>query len=652
MQHRIMYTVLAAAALMAVAGSLWLTLAPVGRPSAELGPQPTRGTPAAQPVLAASEPNRGLAQRWAGRYALEFSSRVHTAGVQGGKELIQVSAQGQLQLTALPGATGEVWLAGRARGARLQANALALRVSDLGSEQSPLAIDADFAARVDTEGRVLEVRFAPGLPTGIQAMWTGVMRDLQFVVPPASSAGSWKADEANLNAEFTSSYQRQPDGSYAKRWSVATDGEKGKGALFTGQGDGRFAFADGHVRDARMEMSGGGRGLADVEMPRYTAQVSLRWLGPADAAWSRQVKPKQMVAFAGQTRPGREAKVPALPLSEFEAKVEAASAGKKLQDRADKRRHLTAVLRRDASVAQEVRTRLASGQLAEPVERTYIEAMVMADTPATQEAMVSLASDEAIDHRLVLQVLSGSLFFSHPGPAYVGALEQLSQDRQRSQRANASLLTLGAAVRATANDDPAEAERLHRKMLDRATPRILSGQVGIDAPGAMIDLNPADSRERASWLDGLGNAGQPEAASLVAQALQDENEMVRKSAAQALRFMPAKAVKSAMIKAMKQEESIFVREALLLAARYHGPEHQLDLVTKALRGDESEYVRLGAAYTVAVWTMEAPALNQVLQQALAGEKSSKVKESLLNYLQPGRTEPPFVPVGKIAGGQP
>jgi hypothetical protein len=78
----------------------------------------------------------------------------------------------------------------------------------------------------------------------------------------------------------------------------------------------------------------------------------------------------------------------------------------------------------------------------------------------------------------------------------------------------------------------------------------------------------------------------------------------------------------------------------------------LSLVTHALRDDYSEHVRLAAAFTMATWAVDTPALKAELTKALATEKSSKVQESLKNYLQPGRTAPPFVPVGTSPGGQP
>lgn len=646
---------------VAAAAGLWLVWGPGERAAPHAAEDPQREGPsgAATAHSPGARADRAALRRLAGRYAVKSSTQVQVQAQGKEKDLGTTRAEGELQLAELSSDATGTWMAARAREVKLEASEIALQINDLGGDRSPLAADAEFAVRLDADGRVSEVRFDPALPVGLQALWSGAMRDGQFVLPAEADGRAWQAQERNQNGEFRAHYQQQASGSYHKRWATAADPsapvsqqDSPAELLFISEGQGDFRFDGGQLARLSMELTLRGRGLGQVPMPQARGRLELQRLGQVDGRWASRLVPARLVAWDGQVKPRKQVADRPVNLGDFEAQVAAASGATKLQARADQRHLLTAALRRDPALVQAAGQRLASGQLAEPVERTYIEALVMADTPEAQQQLATLAGDRKTDERLAMQLLAGAIFAAHPSAEYLALLETLSRDRERPVRANGSLLVLGAAVRATAKYDEAAAAEQNQKLLRRATPRIASGQPGVFASQASVEVEVANARERAAWLDALGNAGQAESVPVIVQALSDPEDNVRKAAAHALRFMPAGKVKSAMIKAMKQEESIFVREALLLAARYQGPGAQLEFANKALRFDESAYVRLAAAYTVATWAMETPALYPLLQQALDSEKSEKVRESLKNYLQPGRVAPPFALAGQPAGGQP
>jgi HEAT repeat protein len=146
---------------------------------------------------------------------------------------------------------------------------------------------------------------------------------------------------------------------------------------------------------------------------------------------------------------------------------------------------------------------------------------------------------------------------------------------------------------------------------------------------------------RIGWLEALGNTGAPSALPTILASLEtDPDELVRAAAARALRFQDPQAAQPSMDKALLRDHSIHVRYELMHSARLMGPEAMQPLVERTLTADKSESVRLAAAYAIAVWMVSSPGLATVLQNALATEKSLKVRDSLMNYLTPGRVVPP------------
>lgn len=632
----------------------WLVWAPAGQPPGAADQQ-AAGAKAAGPGDRAADSSALPAgpARLAGNFRLDYSVRIELPAAAGGSRTAAVSLGGELQGVALTADVDGAWLALRARGAKLTADDLARQASGLGDAKVPAGLEEPFTVRFDHDGRVQEVRFGAGLPVGVQALWASLVRDLQFVVPARTDGRTWQTDEENVNARVQATYARRADGSFAKQWQTGNDG------MFAGSAEGEFRFATDHLATAHVRAEGRSGAGVGRKVGEFTSDIRLTWQGAGDARWARGLDPGKLLAFDAETAvPKASARAAEVALPDFEARVATAGAARSPHAVADERNTLARSIRARPAEAQAVRDRLRAGHLAEPVERAYIEALVQAGSPAAQSAMADLLGDAALDMAMQMRLLTGSAFFRAPDPAFVAALQSLADHRaERPELADGAKVTWGALIGHAARQDPAEGERLLRPMLDQATPRILYGQPGIAGSSQPPLTLAASAAERAAWLDGLGNAGLATSAPLVVQALQDQSDRVRKCAAQALRFLPPPAVKPAMVKAMKQEESIFVREALLLAARYQGPEHMLDFATHALKDDESEHVRSAAAFTIATWAADTPALKSVLQAALDTEKSDNVRESLKNYLQPGRTQPPFVPVGKgpaaaTLGGQP
>ena len=600
------------------------------------------------PAMRAETAPQTAAQRAAGRFSVAYTARLQLAASAGAPREATVQLQAELEVAAVPGdkqaPADTAWLAVRANRADLQASEVARTAAGLGDGTvPPQGLHTPFAVQLDSAGRVQEVRFAAAAAPGVRALWAGLVRDLQFVVPAGAEAKGWQASEENINAAFAAAYVRNPDGSYAKSWRTTAGGH------FAGGATGQFRFAKDHLAEANVRLDGVTGAGGEREFGRFQADVQLKWRGPCSGAWAADVKPELLAAFdPAQGMPQMPERPKALvALANFEADIAHAAAVRNLQDRAEARKALARAIRDTPAKATEVAERLRAGGMPEPVERAYIEALVEAGTPAAQASVAQLLHDTAVGDDLALRLLAGSALMRHPTGQFVAAVRGVAEGegKRPEQTALGAKVTWGALVGFAGQDDPVVGAQFGRELIDAATPRVLAGQPGHGSTAPVAGVVPASAAERAAWLDGLGNAGLPESAPLVLAALADTSDRVRKCAAHALRFLPAAAVKPAMVKAMKTEDSIFVREALLLAARWQGPADMLELARHALRDDVSEHVRLAAAFTIATWAADTPGLYPVLEQALQSEQADNVRESLKSYLKPNRTDAPWLPVG-------
>lgn len=648
-----------ALAALALALLLWpladrpATTATAPRPPAT----PKWKAPAAIPNVTSAAPRTDTSL--AGRYDLRYELDLRL-GAAAGPVPAGVRLQGTVEVAALPARGGARWLALRAPTAQVEAGAIARRLTDLGATGEPAGLRDPWVVRVGEQGQVEEVRFLPATAVAVRALWASLAYASQVVDGRAPGAAAWQAQERDVNSTYRANYLAQAGGRLHKGWEVAPDhpdpARKGPpGLRMTSSAD--YHFDDKHLQrlHVRQDARVSARPYRAGNLADFGTQIDLTWIGAGAGDWASDLDPSRMVPFEGELprAAGREPG-PRADLAALDAKVREATAAKNVVAVKDLRNGLIDQLRDHGDQVAEVDAKLRAGGMDDAVERVLAEGLVGAGTPVAQAAVAKLIDDRAtLREGLLGRMLATASFLQRPDAVYLAAIQRLADDRTRHADANAAAVVWGANARALAEDEPVASQAEVKAILDRAAPAILgkAGKRGGTSHPAPDSHDAA--RARASWFDAIGNAGAMEGFALVKQGLVDPVENVRLAAAQALRFLDGPAVRPLIIQRLAQEDSIHVRAALIFAARWVGPEYTLQLVTRALQEDVSDLVRLEAAFTIAMWSVDTPALVATLEQAAARERSEDVRGSLLNYIHRSKRHvAPFVLVGTLPGSQP
>jgi HEAT repeat protein len=634
---------LAVMALMALVVALWPWRTAIA-PTVVVHPAPTvTPTKTQTPPVHAPETPRLLAE--AERFELHYALTLDVPDGQA-RKVGTVALKGTLEQTPLQDPR---WVAARLTQATLDLDETGRSLTDFSATPGQ-DVQTTWLQGVAKDGRVEEVRFQPDVRTGPRGVLAAIAKAVQFAEPPESTAQTWQADETDVNGAYRATYSRQADGSVDKTFQ-ARMGDHLAGAPrqpgYKLTSTAHFHWQDGHLQTVRVTQKGemhllgqrtGGHMPGEADRLRYETTVTLQRQGTASADWARQLQPGEFQAFDATAAAGTAQRQVQASYEELLAAAAKAGEAKNVADRAKAANDLADKLEQEPALIAKVEQQLRAGVAQDPVERTLVEALVRADTEGTRQALVGLAADRQVPQPLRERVLQGAVFVPSPDAVFTEGLRKVAFDMTDPAFASMAAMTLGAAL--SRQEGAAQATGV--TAMAQQTQALL-------APPAHGE--PPATQDVANWVAALGNTGAPEALPPLLQALTDPRERVRVVAALALRFQEPAAVLPAMQKAMLADDSIHVRDNLLQAARFLGPAQLLPLVQKALMEDRNEFVRMGAANTIAAWALDAPALDEVLKQALAQEPSAKVRESLKNYLEPGRVAPPFKLIGNGSKGK-
>jgi hypothetical protein len=612
----------------------------------------------------------------AGVYAVQYQMLLEApaADAQGGlrQDKAELQLTGQLDVLA-PLHDGGTWLPVRLRDVQVKANAAALKSAQLPPEGTAQALEAVFAIAVQPDGRFGEARFSATTTTPARALLTGMVQAAQFVsakpgeVAAGQQVASWKAVEADLNQSYEATYDQKSAQSVHKSWQVSADPSGASDSLppgYKGEGRAEFAFVGNELASLRASQNGQVQLSKHMGVIRFETTTKLDRKGEAVADWARGFQPSALATFV----PAAEAKVTKVASSRgmtaILQDVAAAVAKKDWQARHRLGSELASVMVRDDRVAAEVAARLRQ-PATEPEQRTMLEALAEAGTPAAQTHLVGVAADAALELPLRTQALGAATFVKKPTERMVSELGAMAYDPKTAGSAaefpsNAAIAVAaaighqlgnsGATTSPAATQFVAEAtQRLAPDTLPKqpttAQPPASQPTAGVTAP---THVPAVTGRTRHNWIAAVGNAGLPETAPLLVGLLDDSDEFSRAAAAFSMRFLPPPSVVPHLLKLWPNEDSIHVRQAILEACLYLGPGSTKTLVQKALRYDKSQMVREAAAYTAASWAQRTPALADLLTDALQHETSPEVAETIKNFLQPGRVAAPF----RLIGGTP
>ncbi len=584
----------------------------------------------------------------AGRVALTATYRFTLSG---GEALGSVEAElhGELQVGDKRQFEGARWLPARVTKGRFSTSEAGKRVF---SSEAASQLERPFWIRLDAQGRVADLHFAPSVAVPVRSVLSDLVYTTQWERRAGAEAGPWTATERDLNGRHQANYTRPAADRVEKRWRTPAEhvGLSGRTeTVFDLDGQGIAAISRRSEGSARISLRD-----SDARAP-LSLTIALRRAGQPDLAWATGLSPAGFVPSSVEPRqphkqavnpPHRSAQVVLAEVTQRAHKTDSAG-------RANLRNELTYALRDSDQAVSRVARALRDGSLSQQAEMVAIAALAGGGTEKAQEAMAELAEDRGLSTRTSVAVLQAATFMPHPNAAFLRRLAALSTDASRPAHAGRAATALGAALGHHKQDDPkAATPKIHAYV--RQASRVVTGlerppggATGVpDKPGQpdAPELPPAGVR--IAWLAGLGNLTDSAALPTLFAGLEDGNELVRGSAALALRFQDPAACMPWMTKLMAVDHSIHVRENLVDAARFMGPKAARPLVEKALFYDESHHVRLAAAYTLSFWSNDVPKLRKVLVQALKREKNPRVAEALQNYIQEGRVpgKPSIKPV--------
>lgn len=645
---------LAALALVCIAAAVLF----VGAPQVARSFRPEAPEPPAPVVRAPDEPAPVRALGTActlpkplvldGRYAVAFTSRATFAsGAQApATEETPATTAFEGTLEAKPGEEHD--------GVREVALRLSLRVVDVSEASARLGefgpaaglsatFGQPFAMRVGRDGMLEEARFAEAMPMGIQSLLHLVAETAQVTWPEGCETGAaWTAEERQLNGAVQVSYTRSGE---ALRKRFVGEGD---GGVYRVDGSATLAVQDDRFEEIEQEATTrvaldtpNGQLRADAN-----ARLRLRRLADATLASSEgpRLTPLDLDALGRKAQRSLDkASVAGRDFSALVDDLEVAGA-LGFVARGQARNDLQALLRLDRSKAEDVGMLLMRGVPDATLQRSLLEALT-----ATREGSAVLARlflSRERPSKVRRDAVTASTFAAEPTGSLASALVEAQSIPPLRIGA---IIAEGAVVGSLYLLEDPEAPALGNAFLDRASAALPPEAVGPrSGPARSLD-------EVIAWIQAVAVTRQDAALELLARALGDEDAWIRAQAAAGLRYFPNDRAVELIAGVLANDRDPGAREQALVAARELGRGRTLDLVRRSLVSDEVSWVRLAAADAIGAWALYRPGLRTILQEAVADETDEAVRESMLNYITPGRgleNAQRLDPWADVGGGSP
>jgi hypothetical protein len=241
-----------------------------------------------------------------------------------------------------------------------------------------------------------------------------------------------------------------------------------------------------------------------------------------------------------------------------------------------------------------------------PIHATLLDALAMASTPASIDALSKLALDKTLPQPLRLRA-AGSLIRAHqPGQ---GALE--------------------AAVKMLA-DPPLRENGLYgvgsftRQLREQGNAALANTGTQVLASQLKAATDPGD---QATVLLAISNSGSPELFDLAVSYQSHKNARVRHAALEAVRLMPQPAVEARLREALSRADRGDVVAALhALGRRPSATKESVDRVEAIAKQDPSADVRREAVLVLGLWSQMYPALVPVLAAIRDHDADARVRD--------------------------
>ncbi len=578
-----------------------------------------------------------------GRYDIEANvSMASTIGDVQRDQRIAVSGQLHLGLPADRAAAAKGWVVGRAVGLKAEGDRdLAKRIGMAADgEASP---DIDFALRVDERGEVVERRFAKHAAEGTRNLVALTAAAAQVVRPAAKrDAARWQTTENGASVSQYARYDRVDDEVLQKVWSRSRDGldnpadanddEPTGAALSTGKAT--LTYTGPVLQRVAIEQ------VVKVNLsldPRVQQKhhvqtdVTMKLRSRVDAPLAVVVGGLAPESSFESLRP----RVRAKPTTRGVQPI--LDASKTAQDKRDwhKRRkasnELAANINGNMAAKQDLRAMLWLGKAKADALRTAVEALGTTEDPTGRAMLAELIGDKAAPYTSRWHAIALMVTLRNPGKALVDVLMKVSHDETDDAYKTATA-ALAAVVHRARKKDPTAEKKAYGYMMRRATATFEvdhARRLGTLKEGARYKPNPLASGNPMLWVMALGNLGGEKVFKLVQPYLVDNRKSMRRHAIGAMRFIPTNPARLAIVKAMQRDPSPYNRRAAAETALYHPQYLMEEHVVRSMREDLHPEVQLGAAWTLAVWGVTAPALYQEIRNAAERADNKMLKKTLL-----------------------
>lgn len=527
-----------------------------------------------------------------------------------------------LQVAPLLLRDGATWLPLRLSGVQ-QANDDAK--ARLGPVPQPESLGHPWLVRLEGDGRLVEQRFASETPLAAQRVLAALGAALQFTRPANGAAMAWQVVERDLNDMAAVQYRRGDDGRVEKVRATVP------GAWPAGKATTEFEFAGSEIRAIAFAERGqvpSGSLMGRLNLWAYAVDIDVRRAGAVATDWAKGLDPTKMKPYVPVAF-NAAAVAPTRPTAVVAKEIEQWKQAPRPDEFVRLRDELTRSLQRDPAAIPSVVAALQSRSLHSEAQVVEVAALVSTRTDAGFAAVADMIRSVQTEPTLLGTILQAVTLLDRPSPLLLETTRDLALRDPTSRVSAAAAAALGSQIAQANVAAPDAAAEALAEMIAAGAPVVAPSTFG--KPGTP----EARLAVRTAWLAGFANVRHPGVLPVLLGALNEGDELVRAHAAAALHGQHPAAFLELMVEMMAKEQSSLVRDELVSSMQDMGPELTLPLVTKALRHDKSVMVRLAAVTVLGAWTMTAPGVRRVLEEAFAHEKSSEVAAAIQEHLTPG-----------------
>lgn len=281
------------------------------------------------------------------------------------------------------------------------------------------------------------------------------------------------------------------------------------------------------------------------------------------------------------------------------------------------------LLRVDSSLPDAVLQTLKKGQVSDQTQADLYLVLELANTEATQTALVSVMQGDNWSTRHALRAIVALSGIDEPTPQTRAALwemaEQTGIDKERQTLVSAAMYALGSLGKAMKQQNDPEYVDIRERLLQ----------------GALNNSGGDNIAERRSdFVLAIGNTQDPTLASSIVGLLDDQAPAVRRATARSLAMLDTGRSADKLMTRLSQESNNTVRAAIaqsLTTWKAPTPE-AVSAIRNNVQSETNENTRYHMARFLGKHLENNPESRQVLQTMLKNEPSKRIRQQIANAL--------------------